>query len=188
MPLPDGSTHNVTPKELLNLAQYGMTELQKAREAKQAPEPEELDVEGKVSKLERELQELRDERKNETELNQINSTLAAANAKNSILKDEPKLSAIVNAVALSQYNNNPRISLDQWHDQAAKLINEIITSRVEKEKEKLNANNKVRSLVNATNRSGTGATLDGAKKYKGSDIQDGTSKRALMGFLSQLEK
>ena len=190
LPLPDGSTHNVTSKELVNLAQFGLTQLQEQRTNKTKKEEvveEELDTEGKVSKLERELQELRDSAKNEKELNVINSTLLNANSRNTVLKERPKLAAVVNTVALAQYNQNPRIDLAQWHDKTANIINDLINEAVEAEKTKLRNTGKISAITNSTNRGSGTPILDKTKEFKADDVRTGASRKAFASFLEELD-
>mgnify|MGYP001601933115 CR=1 FL=1 len=185
LPLPDGSSQNVTSKELISLAQFGATKLQEQRN--KPVEDEELDTEGKVSKLERELQELRDSAKNDKELQAINSTLLVANSKSTVLKERPKLAAVVNTVALAQYNQNPRISLDQWHDKTAQVINDLVNEAVETEKTKIKNTGKISAITNSTNRSSGNPILDKTKEFKADDVRTGASRKAFASFLEQLE-
>ena len=150
-------------------------------------EDEELDTEGKVSKLERELQELRDSAKNDKELQAINSTLLVANSKSTVLKERPKLAAVVNTVALAQYNQNPRISLDQWHDKTAQVINDLVNEAVETEKTKIKNTGKISAITNSTNRSSGNPILDKTKEFKADDVRTGASRKAFASFLEQLE-
>lgn len=187
----DGVQYELSPDELLSLAMYGGKQLKDQREAgekKKVEEDGEMSAEDRIAKLEAELKGFKQQTDSEKEYAVIQQTLTAATEKHERLKNKPKLAAIVNSLALANYNNNPKTPLTQWHSQVAKTVNEIIDERVNEEKEKIRLNGKVSAITNSSVRGGAAAAFDAKKVFKAGDVESGASLRAMREFLSQSSK
>lgn len=181
--LPDGSIQHVKPDEAYRLAVYGLQKLKQENEPKkESTELVEEDTDTKLARVEKELIELRDEKKRDGELASINRVLWDASQQSEITKSNSKIAAKINALSLARVNINPRLDLKQVYKEELTDYIEMVKGSIEQEK---NANGKVRAAMSGALRSGGMPSLDTEKKYKAEDIKTGASRRALEDWLEK---
>lgn len=175
---------HVKPDEAYRLAQYGLQKLKEANEPvkEEKTDPIEEDTDTKLARVERELNELRDEKKRDGELAVINRVLWDASQQNETTKTNPKIAAKINALALARVNINPRLDLKQVYKEELTDYMEMVKGFIEQEK---NANGKVRAAMSGSMRTGGMPSLDTEKIYKAEDLQKGVSRRALESWLEK---
>ena len=184
---PENPTWSVEPRELIELAQLGANSLIEKRVGKNKDKEEAEDIDD-VAQLRKDVEDMKKERNTEREIGIINRTLADANAKSEFLKDHLELAQQVNALALAQYNINPRESLESYHSKAEKSFAKIINSVIDKEKDKLKGNNRLRAAMNSAQRGSSSSLSDSDKTYTSEDLKSGASRRALIHSLEQMEQ
>ena len=184
---PENPTWPVEPRELIELAQLGANSLIEKRLEKDKDKDKDEDIDD-VAQLRKDVEDMKKERNTEREIGIINRTLADANDKSEFLKDHPALAEQVNALALAQYNINPRQSLESYHSKAEKSFAKIINSVIDKEKDKLKGNNRLRATMNSAQRGSSSSLSDSDKKYTAEDLKSGASRRALIHSLEQMEQ
>ncbi len=195
MPTLDGGIQSVTQKELLELAQYGYHTLKnpdaiKAKSESQSdldsvPESEE----DKYDKLNKEFQEMKQDRADEKKQTDTLRILDSETGKYEFVKEHPRMVASIKREALSIQTLNPRLSL-------AESIKMVVADRQEQHKEilenadaKVKANSKVVNAMGGIVRGGGGLpNIDTEKKFTAKDIKDGTSQKLMEELLEGLKE
>mgnify|MGYP007070567082 CR=1 FL=1 len=135
------------PDEAYRLATYGLHKLREQSENASKPkndEPVEEDTDTKLSRVERELNELRNEKTRDNEINSINRTLHEAAQQSEVTKTNPKIAAKINAISLARININPRLNLQQVYKEELADYLDMVKGSIEQER---NANGKVNGKI-----------------------------------------
>lgn len=182
----DGNAYNVTPQELMQLAQHGLNKLTVKDESEPVKDEPEPDDTSRIQGLEDKIKTMEQTfviREQEAQYNHImNQTVA----KFDITKDNEKLSKLLKINALAQVQQNPRLNLAEVLTNNVKDMMDMMNNISEENKKKIESNLKVERSLSGLVRGGGGLpNIDRSKPLTAKELKNGTSRKLLTTMLAR---
>jgi hypothetical protein len=176
-----GDNYDLSPQEVVDLAQWALMENSKQRETKDAPPVEDVTTETRIEKLEKQIKDSETKSRNEKQGQVIMTKINDAAGKYDLTKEGGPLTEKIKMMTLLKLNNNPRLDPATVFAEETKSYMDIF----EKRNDKKIANDKVQGAMNSTLRGGAMPVVDTSKKYTADDLKGQGSRAALTAFLKQ---
>lgn len=177
----DGAIINVDPKNVLELAQYGLDRLgEEPEEKKEEKKEEEVTVETRLEKAEDRINKMQKETEDDKRLTGIKEAMKQATNKYDLTKENPKVANKIQLLVAAKILQNPRLNIEEvFAEEVADFMG------IEKDREEIkNKANEVAANASSGLVSSEGgmASIDTSQEFKAGDIKDGTSRRAFERF------
>jgi len=177
-----GEEFDFTAEQVVELAQYGLSEHSKKKKGEK-PKEEELSMDDKYNELKQQIVNMETRTKNEKQGQLVLNILSKSAEKFDLTKDGGPLTDKIKMMTLLRLNQNPRLDPAVLFAEETKSYMEIL----EKMNGKQIANDKVRGALTGTLRGGSIPAIDTNKKYTVKDLKGSGSREAMRLFLESQE-